>query len=115
MNVREAVSTFRGHRQPRLSIIRHRMWWFGLSGLFIVLSLLGLFVRGLNYSIDFNVTTMPGIRNALFGGDGLFLATLTGPGRVWLQSMSLPHLAHVLTGYLPHSNEGGLGGLLQGS
>src|SRR5437588_4893638 len=54
MNVREAVSTFRGHRQPRLSIIRHRMWWFGLSGLFIVLSLLGLFVRGLNYSIDFN-------------------------------------------------------------
>lgn len=30
-------------------------------------------------SVDFNVTTMPGIRNPLFGGDGLFLATLTGP------------------------------------
>ena len=67
--------------------------------------------------VDFNVTTMPGIRNVLFGGDGLFLATLTGPGRVWLQSMSLPHLAHSIAHYLPHpSGEGSLiGGLLQGS
>jgi uncharacterized protein (AIM24 family) len=68
-------------------------------------------------SVDFNVTTMPGIRNALFGGDGLFLATLTGPGRIWLQSMSLPHLAHALAGYLPQSGEGTgvVGGLLRGS
>lgn len=68
-------------------------------------------------SVDFNVTTMPGVRNALFGGEGLFLATLTGPGRVWLQSMSLPHLAHAVAHYLPHpSGEGSLiGGLLQGS
>jgi len=65
--------------------------------------------------VDFNVTTMPGIRNALFGGDGLFLATLTGPGRVWLQSMSLPHLAHAIAHYLPHPGEGGIGGLLTGS
>jgi uncharacterized protein (AIM24 family) len=63
------------------------------------------------------VTTVPGIKNALFGGDGLFLATLTGPGRVWLQSMTLPHLAHAIAEYLPHpSGEGSLlGGLLQGS
>ena len=68
-------------------------------------------------TVDFNVTTMPGIRNALFGGEGLFLATLTGPGRVWLQSMSLPHLAHAIGHYMPHpSGEGSLiGGLLQGS
>ena len=68
-------------------------------------------------TVDFNVTTMPGIRNALFGGDGLFLATLTGPGRVWLQSMSLPHLAHAIAHYTAHpSGEGSLiGGLLQGS
>jgi uncharacterized protein (AIM24 family) len=43
---------------------------------------------------------MPGIRNALFGGDGLFLAQLTGPGRVWLQTMTLPNLAHALAPYL---------------
>ena len=68
-------------------------------------------------TVDFNVTTMPGIRNALFGGEGLFLATLTGPGRVWLQSMSLPYLAHAIGHYMPHpSGEGSLiGGLLQGS
>jgi len=65
--------------------------------------------------MDFNVTTMPGIRNALFGGDGLFLATLTGPGRIWLQSMSLPHLAHAIAHYMPHPSSGGVGGLLTGS
>ena len=52
-------------------------------------------------TVDFNVTTMPGIRNALFGGEGLFLATLTGPGRVWLQSMTMQHLAHAIQEYLP--------------
>lgn len=53
MNLREAVSTFRGHRVPRLRIIEHRRWWFLLSGALIALSLVGLFVRSLNYSIDF--------------------------------------------------------------
>jgi len=47
-----------------------------------------------------DITTIPGIRNALFGGDGLFLAALTGPGRVWLQSLPLPNLAHALQPYL---------------
>jgi uncharacterized protein (TIGR00266 family) len=67
--------------------------------------------------MQFNITTVPGIRNALFGNAGLFLATITGPGRVWLQSMTLPHLAHAIAEYLPHpSGEGSLlGGLLQGS
>ena len=65
-------------------------------------------------SVDFNVTTMPGIRNALFGGDGLFLATLTGPGHIWLQSMSMSHLAHALATYMPSSEGSGIGGLLQG-
>ena len=68
--------------------------------------------------VQFNITTVPGIKNALFGGDGIFLATLTGPGRVWLQSMSMPHLAHAIAEYLPRpeSSSGGLvGQLLQGS
>ena len=53
MNVREAVGTFRGHRVPHLSIIPRKKWWFLLSGFFIVLSLVGLFFRHLNLSIDF--------------------------------------------------------------
>lgn len=59
-------------------------------------------------SVTFNVTTVPGIANKLFGGDGLFLGTLTGPGRVWLQSLTLPGLAHQIAHYLPQ-NEGGGG------
>src|SRR6184192_1505942 len=52
-------------------------------------------------SVQFNITTVPGIKNALFGGDGIFLAALTGPGRVWLQSMTMQHLAHAIQEYLP--------------
>ena len=52
-------------------------------------------------SVQFGITTVPGIANRLFGGGGLFLATLTGPGRVWLQSLPLPNLAHALEPYLP--------------
>ena len=68
--------------------------------------------------VQFNVTTMPGIKNALFGGDGIFLATLTGPGRIWLQSMTLSRLAHAIYEYLPHPSDAGgglVGGLLRGS
>ncbi len=54
MRFREAINTFRGHRAPHLTIIPRRNWWFALSGFFILLSLVGLFARGLNYSIDFN-------------------------------------------------------------
>ena len=52
-------------------------------------------------SVQFQITTVPGIANKLFGGDGLFLAELTGPGKVWLQSLPLPTLAHALIPYLP--------------
>ena len=48
----------------------------------------------------YELTTVPGIKNKIFGGDGLFLVRLTGPGKVWLQSLSLPMLAHALQPYL---------------
>jgi uncharacterized protein (AIM24 family) len=51
-------------------------------------------------SVNFDVVLMRGIRNALFGGDGIFIARLTGPGKVWLQSMTVPNLAHALAPYL---------------
>src|SRR5438270_2008723 len=64
------------------------------------------------------ITTISGNKNALFGGDGIFLAALTGPGRVWLQSMSMPHLAHAIAEYLPRPESGSrslVGSLLSGS
>ena len=54
----------------------------------------------LEESVGFNITTMRGIQNMIFGGDGLFLAELRGPGRVWLQTLTLPNLAHSLSPYL---------------
>lgn len=54
-------------------------------------------------SVSFDITVLRGIRNILFGGDGLFLAQLTGPGRVWLQSLTIANLAHAVAPYLATS------------
>jgi preprotein translocase subunit SecF len=56
--MRRALDTFRGYRHPEFRIVQRRRWWALLSGSLIVLSLLGLFVRGLNYSIDFTGGTL---------------------------------------------------------
>jgi len=52
-------------------------------------------------TVDYDITTVKGVTNILFGGEGLFLATLKGPGRVWLQSMPISNLAAKLKQYLP--------------
>jgi uncharacterized protein (TIGR00266 family) len=54
-------------------------------------------------SVSFDITTIRGITNALFGGDGIFLVQLTGPGRIWLQSLTVANLAHALSPYLGRS------------
>ncbi len=43
--------------------------------------------------VDFSIERIKGITNIFLGGEGLFLATLTGPGRIWLQTMPLPAMA----------------------
>jgi uncharacterized protein (AIM24 family) len=55
-------------------------------------------------TVQFSVTRMPGISNMVFGDDGFHLVSLIGPGRVWLQSMPLPVLAHALARYLEHDD-----------
>jgi uncharacterized protein (TIGR00266 family) len=71
-------------------------------------------------SVSFQITTVPGIKNMIFGGDGIFLASLTGPGRVWLQTLPIARLAHALEKYMPHevrhqTVEGGVVGGIVGS
>ena len=46
--------------------------------------------------VPFQITTVPGIKNMIFGGDGIFLASLTGPGRIWLKTLPISQLAHKL-------------------
>jgi uncharacterized protein (AIM24 family) len=65
-------------------------------------------------SVQFSITRVPGVANKLFGGDGYHLVALTGPGRVWLQSMPLASLAHALDPYIARevAESGAAGGLL---
>ncbi len=42
-----------------------------------------------------------GLKNIVFAGEGLFLATLTGPGRIWLQTMPISNLAQKIAKYIP--------------
>ena len=54
-------------------------------------------------SVGFNITTVPGLKNAIFGGDGIFLANLQGPGTIWLQTLPISRLAHQIGEYLPRT------------
>jgi uncharacterized protein (TIGR00266 family) len=51
-------------------------------------------------TVNFDIITMRGISNAIFGGAGLFIARLSGPGKVWLQTLTLANLAHALQRYI---------------
>jgi uncharacterized protein (TIGR00266 family) len=62
--------------------------------------------------IDFDIQYVGGIKTALFGGEGIFFATLTGPGKVWMQSLPLSRLANRIVGA---SHIGGGKGAEQGS
>ena len=58
-------------------------------------------------SVTYDIARVKGVRNMLFGGEGLFLATVTGPGKVWLQRMPLANLAGAIARYLPKPRTGG--------
>lgn len=55
-------------------------------------------------TVSYDVSSVGGLKNALFSGEGLFVTTMTGPGRVVLQSMTLGDLAMSLYPYLPKSS-----------
>jgi uncharacterized protein (TIGR00266 family) len=74
-------------------------------------------IVALQPSVDYNIEFVGRIKSALFGGEGLFFATLRGPGRVWLQSLPLSRLAGRIVSAVPGLVRGGreegsiLGGL----
>ncbi len=73
-------------------------------------------------SVDYDIQFVGKIKSALFGGEGLFFATLRGPGRVWLQSLPLSRLAGRIVAAAPQTGGsreqgsilGGIGNLLDG-
>ena len=74
-------------------------------------------IVGFQPTIAYDIQLVGGIKTALFGGEGLFFATLRGPGKVWLQSLPLSRLAGRIVAAAPQSGRGGreegsvLGGL----
>jgi len=68
-------------------------------------------------TVGFDIQMVRGFKNLIFGGEGMFLATLTGPGRIWLQSMPIMNLAEEIGRYLPGvgSDGGGTIGKVAGA
>jgi len=52
-------------------------------------------------TVNFDITRVKGVKNVLFGGEGLFLATLRGPGKVWPQTMPLKNLIARIAAAIP--------------
>jgi len=69
-------------------------------------------VVGFDSTVQYDVTMAGNVKSIVFGGEGLFLTTLTGPGHVILQSMTIANLASALRPFLPTgSNTSGSQGL----
>lgn len=59
------------------------------------------YLAAMDESVTFDIQRVPGIKNILFGGEGLFLGHLTGPGKVWLQTMPFSGLVNQIIARLP--------------
>ena len=77
-------------------------------------------IVGFTGSVDYDIQFIGGIKNSIFGGEGLFFAVLRGPGKVWIQSLPISRLASRILAYATHNRKeegsilGGLGNLLDG-
>lgn len=75
---------------------------------------------GFTQHIHYSIEMVRGIRNKIFGGEGFFFATLTGPGRVWIQTLPVSRLASRILSFATVNRKeegsilGGLGNLLDG-
>ena len=58
------------------------------------------YLAAMESSVKMNVRTVPGVKNAIFGGEGLFNTVLTGPGKIWLQTMPLMSFANSIAPYI---------------
>ena len=77
-------------------------------------------IVGFTSTVDYDIQFVGGIKNTIFGGEGLFFATLRGPGKVWIQSLPISRLAGRILAYGTYKKReegsvlGGLGNMLDG-
>ena len=62
-------------------------------------------VAGFEPSVQMDIQTVAGAKNIFFGGEGLFNTVLTGPGKVWLQTMPIYNVANAIRPYIPTGND----------
>ena len=78
-------------------------------------------IVGFTQNVDYDIEFVKGVKNVIFGGEGLFYATLRGPGRVWIQTIPISRLASRILTYGSAGGRkeegsvlGGLGNMLDG-
>lgn len=62
------------------------------------------YLAAMDATCDMSIQQVPGIKNKLFGGEGLFNTVITGPGKVWIQTMPINKVAGSLIPYIPMSS-----------
>ena len=62
-------------------------------------------VAGYETTVQMDVQTVSGAKNVLFGGEGIFNTVLTGPGRIWLQTMPISNVANAIRPYIPTGSD----------
>ncbi|MFY7900900.1 MAG: TIGR00266 family protein [Chitinophagaceae bacterium] len=77
-------------------------------------------IVGFTANVDYDIQFVGGIKNTIFGGEGLFFANLRGPGTVWIQTLPISRLAGRILAYGTYQRKeegsvlGGLGNILDG-
>lgn len=77
-------------------------------------------IVGFTSTVNYDIQFVGGVKNTFFGGEGLFYATLTGPGKVWIQTLPISRLAGRILSYATTTRKeegsilGGIGNLLDG-
>lgn len=62
------------------------------------------YLAAMESTCQMDVQTVPGVKNALFGGEGIFNTVVTGPGHIWLQTMPIYSVAGAIRPYIPTGN-----------
>ena len=63
------------------------------------------YLAAMEPTCSMEIQTVPGVKNMLFGGEGVFNTVITGPGRIWLQSMPVYAVASAIRPYIPTGND----------
>ena len=62
------------------------------------------YIAAMDATCSMDIVTVPGVKNAFFGGEGLFNTVVSGPGHIWLQTMPISNVAMAMRPFFPSGN-----------